>query len=728
MSIPQHIGPATPRQIVEVRLGRLSRYAVDGGGWQHWNEAEFPCTARVGTNKSNPHYSTPWQALWVPTTAYVPVPNVLEVKTDKKLEIGGIGTATVEIENILYTPKAGGWHERERGAMSPLRGYFAHGDELSPDMAPLLDELERIVGTNEWEGRFAYAAQITIYQGYGSELAKVFTGLIEDIDSTSKPDRITMTCRDFGQVFTDTHFFGWGKDPVIDTPVVFIDSEDASLKQDVGYNAHSSNEDAPHTADKVLDFSDTTWWATNVVHSAEQTEYVEIALPEGVYHFADIRLKWGLGSFGYGGPDLYMSLRPALLTGGLAPTRQETGKLAQDLTTANNWLDAQGWVDLTKKEERKVPGVNGGNSYLELRKNYPAGNQRTPLEENEGSPVAYRVGKNSVLRISFRKLFPIEGGWKAGVEELHGLREATEAAAGREQWVITQDISDVIRIICQWAGFKEWNIEQTGTRLPKRIVAFQSETYLDVIKQICEGIGFTFFMADPAPDANPRGPESLGIPTFRKSQVVANDFGRSLPIITDRSLLTAIDLKQSNEPLSYVIRVYGITKSLPGNMAASIVGGQRVSYTFRPPWTGTPPTYADSRLGGILKQLVHTDPLFSTTDLCRNAAWFIALRQAIESTEATIEFPAFPGLDLDDHALLMDLGTGISTRIAVLSRSSTFTDGEKRKFVMTVSGALIDTPDVRDMVNIINGEADANGSGGVWVDPKTGTGSSLGYG
>lgn len=768
--MPDYIGAATPVQVVKIRQGRFTRYSTDnpgfagprtnpsGAGHQHWNEGEYPCGARVGSNEgphANLNWNYPWQALWLPDPArpYVDIPNVLSVKQDKKKDIGGVGTATIEIDNITYPVQAGGFHQRERGTMSPLRGYTAPGKE------PVKGEWGEVIPTNEWSGRFAYVSQVTIYQGYGTSLAKTFTGLVEEVDITSHPDKIILTVRDFGQIFTEEHFFDWAIDPLIKKKVVFTDEEEANTKKKVGYNAHSSDEDTPeHPASKVLRtdpaIAPDASWQTNTVHSAEQTEYVEIALPEGAYSFADIHVQWG-------GMEAYFSLRAANKASGLAPYRvlASGGAEGVPMTKANKWLDKNGWVDLTKAEGQIVPGVNGGVSYMRVYESYPSGPQRTPLDPaypaTESSPVTYHVGPNSVLRISFRKLHKVEAGenFRAGVQEMHGLVELLEEAGSLPgtEWVTVKDVSDIVRIICQWAGFKEWDIQDTGSKLVHRIITDPTKAYADIIKQVAEGVGFEFFMADPSPDGSPVDSlgGSLGIPTFRKSQVVltaeekaimeaeyaaktvSNWSGRKvqrdpLPVITDRSLLTNVNLKENNEPLAYTIRVFGKTQSQPGSKAS---GGVRLEYTFRPPWAGDPTIkYADSRLAGLLKLTIHTDPLFSTPELVRNAAWEIALQEALASIEATIEFPAFPGLDLDDHAVLLDLGTGVSTRMAVWGRSSTFTDGEKRKWSMQLTGPLIDVPDIIDMLAIIHGTKVANGEGGEWASPNLGTGSTLGYG
>src|SRR2546430_498220 len=145
---PNYIGPATPAEIVKIRQGRFTRYSSEnpgfvkprgnpsGAGHEHWNESEFPCGARVGTSEgphANLNYNYPWQALWLPVSAYATIPGVLSVKQDKKLEIGGVGTATIEIENIAYPGIVGEggktFHSRERGSLSPLRGYTAPGQE-----------------------------------------------------------------------------------------------------------------------------------------------------------------------------------------------------------------------------------------------------------------------------------------------------------------------------------------------------------------------------------------------------------------------------------------------------------------------------------------------------------------------------------------------------------------------------------------------------------------------
>jgi hypothetical protein len=252
------------------------------------------------------------------------------------------------------------------------------------------------------------------------------------------------------------------------------------------------------------------------------------------------------------------------------------------------------------------------------------------------------------------------------------------------------DVADVVKVILRWAGFKEWSIESSGVRLSKRFLANRGMKYMDVIDKVKDSIGYEFFIGDPTDDER-----SIGVPVFRKSQVLDT---AATPIITvtHEDLLTAIDFKSGDENLASIIRARG-REAKTGNT----LGGdktKRITYLYRPPWDGL-------GMAGLIKHVIHTDPLLKSADDVKFAAWFIALQEALTSVVVGGEIPAYPGIDLDDIIVLRDLATGLTTRLQIQERRSTFHAGEQTKWTMSFTGAIVDVPDVQTIVGLVNDAA-----------------------
>jgi hypothetical protein len=268
------------------------------------------------------------------------------------------------------------------------------------------------------------------------------------------------------------------------------------------------------------------------------------------------------------------------------------------------------------------------------------------------------------------------------------------AEAIKQNWVIVGDITGVVTTILRWAGFKEWDVEPAQARLPKRILANRSMKYIDVIKLVADAIGYTFYIGDPTSAEN-----SIGVPVFKPSSVISG----ATPVATvrDEDLLTAISVKHTDEPLAYIIRVRGRTSDDGQRVGRDST--RRIMYTFSPPWRGTQELgYQDTQLAGILKHVIHTNQLFRSMDDCRFGAYYIGLAEALASTQAVIEVPGYPGFELDGQVVLEDLGTGLTTRLYISNRHDVFTAGERGGWKVTLTGALLDTANVQDMVTIIN--------------------------
>lgn len=657
----RHIAASTPYQRVAIRTGRFDR------GYETWEGGNVNATI------ANTPRSTPWQATWDPDSEYVDLPNVGEVQLRQSLgESNGITVATIQLENITYPAVAGPggtYHAVKRGYLSPLRGY-------QPPGIPGLVENGTVVAKNEWFEKLDRNAQITIWQGYGADQAvKVFTGMIDDVDLSSQPDRITITARDFGQMLTDCRVFGYNKEPTI-RRVKFIDRNQADKVAKVGYNAQASSEDdSDHLARYVLDKDPNTFWRSQPNGAANVTEWVDIRLPQGRYE--DYYL-WPE----FDGMEIYVSLyaRPY-------KSNDAGVELAPKMDGA---AIAEGWVDVGLGD---VPGANGGRPYIQ----HVTGLSARGLYRTLGH--TFVVGENSILRVHFRELQRwrnpnVRGAtsnYYAGAKRLFANERHQLSDAKKGHWILVDDVADIVKVILRWAGFKEWNIESTGVPLAKPLVIPESDFYIDVIKRVQDVVNYVFFIADPTSDDL-----SLGVPTFRKTTAVDR---RLAPVahVRDTDLLTGIQAKLTDEPLGYIIRVRGREGKLDeGGRLLGSGTSRRIMFVYRPPWT------IKNRLAGQIKHVVHSNPLFKTMEDCKFAAYYIALEEALKSATATIEIPGFPGVELDQHVAVLDVGTGLATRIWIAERSTTFKLGEQTAWSTSLGGALIDVPDVVDMTTVIN--------------------------
>jgi Tol biopolymer transport system component len=664
-----HIGDARPAQRVQVRRGRYFRRH---GKW-------LGSDPMHGVKIAGYNLSNPWQAYWTPQSAYVTVPNVREVRLDQSTDQNGITTATFVIDNIFYRPEAGGQHSIERGQFAPLRGYVA------PSRTRLIDEQGQAVGPDAtWFGLLLQDAQITVRQSYGNQGITTFTGLIDDVDTTSQPDVITVTARDFGKVLTDSFMFGWNKEvadegetPFRD-PTIFIDPDDADDVSRVGSSATASSGSG---AANTLDTDGDTQWTSDRHTTPAVTEYVQIRLPEGRYDDFRVNVESD-------GMEMYVSLLVKNLKNGDHATRNGVN------LTANTWVNGSGGA--------LVPGDNGGIYYIRHFASVSQGAHVYSLTSDED---VFRTGDDSILRLSFRDLQRPAGStrYAASVTALSGRRRTLKVEAKKQHWVLVEDAADVVRTVLRWAGFKEFEVEDVGAPLNKRFVVNRGMSYIEVIKRIADISGYIFFMSDPSGRS-----DSLGVPVFRKTQIVTNV--PSVVTVKDTDLLTAIDVKQTDEPLAYIIRMRGREAKKGG----STLGGdstKRVTYVYRPPWSGghtTPVPTAGVRptsheLGGVIRHVIHTDNMFKTVDDCKFACFYLALNEALAASTTTIQIPANPGIQLDDHVELLDLGTGITSRLSVQQRSSGFVrSGEQTEWTMTLGGGLVDTPDITDVVLAIN--------------------------
>lgn len=663
-------GAAKPALTAEIRQGRFSRrYAA-------WSGPEIKGRIAGGNN------GAPWQAFWTPSSAYMPLPNVLSFRKDKDFSNNGITTATIELENVVYDELGSGEtlvHLMRRGALSPYRGFNPPGRPSWPDG----------VQDATWYRYLERNAQITVYEGYGDETVKSWTGLIDDIDLTAKPDRITVTARDFGQALSDQEMFGWNHDPLIKEPVTFIDKKQAEKLVKVGYDAEAGTSSDHHPPSFVLDLDGSTYWRSRTYNTYAATDYIQIRIPQGRY---ETFYLWPKDE----GMEAYISLY-------VKP--RDDGKpnvWGEDAIADNGWIDMDGNMGGTPH----VPGALGGVPYVKKLDYLDAKGHYHVL------PKALECGKGSIIRVSFRNLAPQAAGgmpgedvptpYAARVTRMVAMKRNLTKTAKEKHQVLIEDVSDAVRFILRWAGFKEWNIEDTGVRLQKPVAIGRDSSLMDAINKFRESVNFVFFMSDPSADDL-----SIGIPTFRSPRVLTED--DPITEVSEVDLLTGIRVKISDAPLAYVIRMRGrATKDdEPTAGTGFLFGGgdvRRVKFTYYPPWARGD----NGRLAGLLKHVLHQDNKFKTAEDCEFACYYTAMQEALESVTGTIEVPGYPGFELDSFVMVYDTATGLRSRLWVSNLSSEFTTGEESSYKVTLSGSWVDTPDVVAMKEVINAKVRSN--------------------
>ena len=456
----QHIGPARPWMQVQIRRGRFIRKYRN-----NWPNPQFGQI--VG--RSIRHQ---WYPNWTPVDDWTTLDTVAQVDLDQSFDNNGVTVATIDVDNEEWeelTGAAGDYHTRQRGVYWPWRGWVPPNRPGSGDHR------------NQWWNRLPNA-QILVRQGYGPDTAvKTFTGLVDGFNSEVRPDRMTITARDFGGMLADCPLFGWNKDRLVPDPVTFI----------------------PH----------------------------------------------------------------------------------------NYW--------------------------------------RLPFVQHDG--------KN-------------------------------------HRWVKIKDATDIVRCVLRWAGFKEWEVENSGVDLSTTAVFDKSKTYMDVINAVKEQLGYVFFMGEPTDDDL-----SIGVPVFRRSSILIP--ARSHPIsVRDQDLLTDIKPQHDNKSDRHIIRVRGALNTATGKgideataRTAAQDNTKRVTFVYFPPWS--------RRMSGVLKQITYynmgagTMLGFTSNKQCAVAAVLIAVQIGLARDTATLQTAGNPAFGLDGFAFITDAGTGIASRLYISNRKTTMQIG-----------------------------------------------------
>lgn len=454
-----HTGPARPWMRVRVRRGVMKR------SYQTW-----PGPEQFGQIFGR-SISRQWYPNWSPATEWVDLAGVYRVDLDQSFDKNGLTVATIDVDNVAWAELAGAagmtYHTRQRGVYWPWRGWRPPHRPGSGD-AP-----------NEWYNKLPNA-QIEVWQGYGPDTAvRTFTGLIDSFGESVRPDRISITARDFGGILSDSYMFGWNKDREIPDPVTFVPRDHKFL------------------------------------------------------HLGD---------------------------------------------------------------------------------------------------------------------------------------------AKTHRWVIIDDAVDIVKCVLRWAGFKQWEIEDSGVGLSVPVVRDKTMTYMDVINAVKEQLGYVFLMGEPTEDDL-----SIGVPIFRRASVLIPQ--RSKPVsIRDKHMLTDLKPQHDNKDDRHIIRVRGKVNNKLGMMINQGIGStaaqdtfKRITFVYFPPWAW--------RMAGVLKALTYYNVGdngvlgFQTERECAVACLLIAVQIGLARDTATLQTAGHPGIGLDSFAFVTDEGTGVASRLYVSNRKSTMSIG-----------------------------------------------------
>lgn len=654
----KHVGSSTPQLKVYVRQGHLERQ------YRNLPDDEVFCYI-PGLKGPN----AVWKAHWVPDTDYVEAPNVASVRGENDFEQNGVEQITLEMDNIGLLEKTGAggtYHEIERGFMAPTRG-----DAGFNQAAAGTSNFWRQVWKNQ-------STQIMVVCGYGDTHFPLFLGLVDEADLTSSPDKITVTARNMGKFLTDQHTFMDAKNLFVRDPITFCDRQRADDLTNVAKGAVAKSNDGAHFARFAVDEDDSTFWVSQGYDDANGLDWIEFTIPSA--RVEDFQL---LPRFG--GMEMYVSVYATnenVQGGGPARTTDE-----HDL--------GEGWVSYEKLGN--VPGTDF--PYVKFVGQVNGSSTRYGIRQGGGG---YVVGDNSKVRLWFRNLAKVSSGkqwsYKAGVTNCEIFSRVRKEAAKNFHWILVDDVSDIVKVVLQWCGFDEWEIESVGSRLKDKIVFDRNTFLIDIIKKITEATSYVFYVKPPDTFDSSNLAKgnaanlSMGVPVFRQNQSMTTTPKDPRYSIRDDQTLTGIQPQFDESGLAQSIRARGKLiaewKAQQDPNYVPPVNGNlgRFFYNYRPVWARE----NEHRAAGLRKHEFHTDQTYASNQDCKVACLLIAFRMALEAAKAAVQVPLFPPINLDHQLQVFDLASGISSRIWVVSRDWEYVGGEERKFNMTLGGSLLD--------------------------------------
>lgn len=451
-------------------------------------------------------------------------------------------------------------------------------------------------------------------------------------------------------------------------------SENPARYRHVGFNAEASSAREGHPPKLVLDDTRDTRWTSHDHTIPNFTEYVEIHLPQARYTGFRINVP---------SPNVTMFISV------FARNRRRQKKAGKGYEYRPSLMDGveipEGFINVSGGGQ--VPGGHGGHAYMRLIEG--VGPHKLGRYENfklHPQGKALDLGHNSVLRVSFRDLHQTSPGvHRVSVRGLMantktGIKQPPKPPREPKR-IEVSDVSDIVRVVLRWAGFEEWEIENTGAPLKDDWVFNRDTFFIDIIRKVQEVTGFQFFMKPPS-----SADGSMGVPVFRSSWLLRDDIP-GLATVTENDLLTGVQGKITDEPLAAILYVRGAPDGNGAKYGADRT--KRLQAKYIPTWWRN-----HNRLGGILKHVVHTEDRLTDQKSVDVYARLWALRMALEAATATAAVPGTPEFDLDDQIALADTGVGLNTRLYIAQRSMDFTTGENASWKLTLGGALLDTPDI----------------------------------
>lgn len=704
------VGENTPHAVVQVQAGEWIR------GWYTQTQVAFPPVAAEipgegGFGAGTPHPGN-WAAQWVPSTAWVDLPNLSTIKRTKELTAKGVSVLEVVLDAQDFVPSVGAlgdaYHVIAPGYLAAARGYVS---PTRPDPGWT---------ANAWAGVIVDSVKIRVWQGYGipetaggntpptdggTNGAWTYAGMVDDVDIDGDPNTITITART-GKLLTDQRVFRAAKSVQLKDPITFYDAQAAQTTSMVGSSPDASSFAVGYPARNIMDFPNNCWNVNAAAYATEwhslgsiggsNLEWAEIRLPQGTYD--DFWLACPAGDLAYVG----IYAKP--LEHWVVDTVTGAGLLAQDSPATMDGAPLsfpggllEGWVDFGSQ----TPGANGGWPYVRA---FTTGTTLPGYTKINRPSLqhTFELGKHSILRVGFTR----PSGGPAVVADLHGLHRHVTKEILRQQFILIDDASEMVKVALRWAGYTNWDVEVAGVRLSDgtnygpgvvlqsagRLMFNRSHYLIDIIDTIAKQLGFVFFIADPT-DAN-----SDGVPTFRHNSSLMENNGYVSANLDESTMLTGLKVKDGDESRPFIIRVRGKTASVRhGGVPLGGDSIRRIMAVYLPPWS--------HRCGGVLRHIVYHDDQLTTYAMCLYGCFLIAIEAALQMHTATAEIPAHPIIELDDQVAILDEPTATNSRLWVVKMQDTMVLGQAASWKQTLEGALLDSQDFQEVIAQVTGRA-----------------------
>jgi hypothetical protein len=626
-----------------------------------------------------------WYPNWEPSEGWTTLDGVKDWRVEQSFDNNGVSALTLSLDNRKYVPQngvAGLFHLLQHGYYSPLKGYVAPGRPPTGE-AP-----------GPWFMRLPNA-QIRVRVGYGANtMTTVFLGLVDDLNTHARPETMEVVGRDFGGVLLDQKWFGWAKERQAKEPVTFVPRRQHEDSERKGGGAKASSQRSGYAARGVTAAGDTGRWLSAGADSADDIEWVQVKVPAGRYRSVYINVPYD-GMTAYVG--IYAKARG---TRQLVPCRFLPDDGANAAITVDDRNDnmmvrgyrtdpttgfryAEGWVDFRRGMVPQSDNAPSDYSWPWFR--------QAGISKNKGTTIHFSgefiLGSDSIIRIGFTRLHRSSGRYYASVNRFFANQVQLEAETRRARWIPIDDISQIVQCCLRYAGFKNWEVEPTGVDLADAYVVDKSKSFMDVINEIKDQVGYTFFIAEPRDDDDDL---DLGFPVFRENRI-AEPGQEWTEELRGTGLLDNDSVKFSNAAERTIIRVRGkeLSKKNGGTVLADDTV-RRAMGVYTPPWA--------ARMAGVIKHLTHYDEKLETIGDCQIACTLIALQIGLAWMTATVSCPGTPSIGLDTYVSIVDEGTGVNSRLYVANRVQSFVAGRDASYALELGGSMPDTPDIQQVV------------------------------